>query len=82
MMGNVWEWTESLLETSYLGENKVHGGSYLAGEGVALLASSHWGMANALVENIDGGFRVASVPEPATLALLAAGVAGALLHRQ
>ena len=76
MMGNVWEWDETLFFGSYPG---VRGGSYF--NIVGYLASSYqYGGDNPTDEYDAVGFRVASVPEPATLLLL--GIGGLVLRRK
>jgi formylglycine-generating enzyme required for sulfatase activity len=69
MMGNVWEWNETLINSSYRG---CRGGSYeSAGDDyVAFLKSSYRGSINPNCEDYSLGFRVASVPEPCSLVLL------------
>ncbi|RKY04300.1 MAG: hypothetical protein DRP56_10190 [Planctomycetota bacterium] len=81
MMGNVWEWMENPY---YIGDylsgsgRGIRGGTYDAS-----VTSSAYGLSspvrydnhpyNAYIEGSSIGFRVASVPEPATLVLLAFG---------
>jgi formylglycine-generating enzyme required for sulfatase activity len=69
MMGNVWEWNETLFYGSYRG---IRGGSYNDyGYG---LESSKWISIYPNDENSIDGFRVASiVPEPCSLTLLFLG---------
>ena len=83
--GNVWEW----METAYDGINNT------AGEDRELRGGS-WNNTNDLLEARNGygpvdpsgeyesvGFRVASVPEPSALSLLASGLGGlAILRRR
>ena len=68
--GNVIEWNDAVT-----GSNRViRGGSWnLAG---TFLQSSHRNSVNPVVEDGYVGFRVASVPEPSTYALLALAAAG------
>ncbi len=69
MGGNLVEWNEAILDTSYRG---MRGGSYLTPE--LLLRAGHRGPLNhPIAEGPNSGFRVAVVPEPATLSLLAFG---------
>ena len=78
MMGNVAEWTESLFDVS--GRRIVRGGSY--GASNVILASSYKQVGSYPFDEYDGakGFRVASVPEPATVALF--GLGGLLLRKR
>ncbi len=66
--GNIWEWTEEVILESYRG---LQGGAYAYNYGNLHAAS---GQGYAPTNEIDGfGFRVAMVPEPATLGLLTFG---------
>jgi len=68
MMGNVWEWNEALFYGSRRG---IRGGSfYFTGYD---LSSSIRYTKYPYYEDSNIGFRVASVPEPATLSLLGLG---------
>lgn len=62
--GNVWEWSEGGITTF---ERGLHGGSWIFGS--SSLRSSNRSAGVPTVQNIDAGFRVATVPEP-----------GAVLH--
>jgi len=68
MMGNVWEWNETLIFGSYRG---LRGGSCDYYDGY--LGSSSQGYDDPTNEYDSIGFRVASVPEPCTLVLLSLG---------
>jgi hypothetical protein len=72
MGGDVWEWNEATIPGSFRG---VRGGSWQYYSSIPL-ASSTRRISGPPYGNNDFGFRVASsvaVPEPSTLALLAAG---------
>ena len=72
MMGNVYEWNETLTDL----KRGLRGGSYYGGS----FRSSSRGSSTPNNESINVGFRVASVPEPATLILFALG--GLMLRRR
>lgn len=74
--GNVWEWTEALISDSYRG---VRGSSWKSGAWSTLQSSFRWGI-GPLTEADGVGFRVASIPEPATLLLL--GLSVVMLRRK
>lgn len=76
MMGNVWEWNETLVGSS---SHYIHGGSYISGNIAALTPSFRSGVFS-YGETYDFGFRVASIPEPCTLLLL--GLGGLLVRKQ
>ena len=70
MMGNVWEWNETLIPRySYRG---LRGGSYYGHYG-SFLRSSAPHIDFPYDEDSGIGFRVASVPEPCSLLLLSLG---------
>ena len=71
MMGNVWEWNETLIGTVPIVASVVGRGTY--DSTTISRSSSRYGIATRLEEYYDVGFRVASVPEPATLLLLGLG---------
>ncbi len=83
MMGNVWEWMENPLSANDYSDGSKHGlrgGSY-SYSGIA----DYFGLSSRLSSNPDFehskiGFRVASVPEPCSVVLLALG--GAALRRR
>ena len=81
--GNVYEWTESARDgtNNSPSENRaVRGGSWVSTE--FLLRSSFRSFDNPTVEDGSIGFRVASVPEPSTYALLLMAGAGWLLWKR
>jgi formylglycine-generating enzyme required for sulfatase activity len=76
MMGNVWEWIETAEGTNRV----LRGGAYGSGES-ALVSTSHaWD--NPLNQDINVGFRVVAIPEPATALLFGIGVAGVWMVRR
>ena len=83
--GNVWEWNESAFDGSNntAGENReLRGGSW-GSAGVGLSASNRNNLNPANSNSDNGlGFRVASVPEPSALSLLAIGLGGLALVRR
>jgi formylglycine-generating enzyme required for sulfatase activity len=83
MMGNVWEWMESPYYSGYLSGSRrgLRGGSYI--QVVGSLGSSGRGQdyPSLVYYSLDYvGFRVASVPEPATICLL--GLGAVMLRRR
>ncbi|MEI8375778.1 MAG: SUMF1/EgtB/PvdO family nonheme iron enzyme [Planctomycetota bacterium] len=76
--GNVWEWNESRW-VNYQGKDVrgVRGGAFDDPQ-YGLHANTRIGFASPSLEHFDMGFRVASVPEPSTLALLSVGIIGLL----
>jgi formylglycine-generating enzyme required for sulfatase activity len=79
MMGNVWEWMENpwYLGDYLSGSNRsIRGGSYYYYD--YFIRSSFREFTNPDYESIFIGFRVASIPEPATLLLL--GLGGVMLR--
>jgi sulfatase modifying factor 1 len=76
MMGNVWEWFETL---SYGSNRGIRGGSYY-GDGHGLRSSFQPYDVPYVEYYALIGFRVASVPEPCSLVLLSIG--GLLLRRE
>jgi formylglycine-generating enzyme required for sulfatase activity len=78
MAGNVSQWDEALIGGSFRG---FRGGSILS-DSVGLQSSAR-DFSNPTFDNIDVGFRVASVPEPSTgvLAVVACGLMWVLRKR-
>ncbi|MDP6546142.1 MAG: SUMF1/EgtB/PvdO family nonheme iron enzyme [Phycisphaerae bacterium] len=74
--GNVWEWTEAII----LSNRGARGGSFFNSDGS--LHASYRHSPNPTNEVITTGFRVVSVPEPATLSLLALGGVAILRRRR
>jgi len=74
--GNVWEWNESVLYSSSRG---LRGGDWDYYGSDALLASSRFS-SYPTYEHGNVGFRVASVPEPGSLAMLAGIALTTLLY--
>ena len=81
--GNVWEWTESASDGSNSlssGDRAVRGGSWSYTE-FDLRSSARFGPVPTYGSSING-FRVASVPEPSTYALLLLGAGAAYLWKR
>lgn len=81
IMGNVWEWMENpYINGNYLAnsDRSVRGGSW--GTSLEYLSSSIRDNMTPTVESDVTGFRVASIPEPTSLAILALG--GLLLRKR
>ncbi len=76
MMGNVWEWMESPynIEHGYVlySMGGMRGGAWGSGSSVINSSYRYYNL-GPQDERTDLGFRIASVPEPATLALLGLG---------
>jgi formylglycine-generating enzyme len=80
IMGNIWEWNETLLP--YYSYRGLRGGSYYGKDTAIALASSDPTYNNTFPANEwdSIGFRIASIPEPATLLLL--GVGGMIMRKR
>ncbi len=70
MMGNVWEWNETIIFGSYRG---IRGGGF-ATEDFGLASSVRYEDGNPDREWDAVGFRVACIPEPASALFLLAGI--------
>jgi sulfatase modifying factor 1 len=76
--GNVWEWNEAVISSS---QRSVRGGRWTNSPGRMAASSRFEGVFP--TDGISGvGFRVASVPEPSSLLLVAFGALGLLLRRR
>ena len=83
--GNVWEWMESAYDGSNntAGESReLRGGAYYYSSSNDLNASLGRYSIPAEGFSFDFGFRVASVPEPSALSLLAVGLGGLAMMRR
>jgi hypothetical protein len=81
MMGNVWEWNETIYASSY---RALRGGSYFGNDigGSNAIASVGGSYVVPHCEYGTLGFRVASVPEPCSIALLFLGGLALLRKRR
>jgi len=75
--GNVWEWIETLVD-----EFRVERGTGFARDAFFLRASSRYIYARPTSDASVDGFRVASIPEPGNIALLACAAAAGLIWWQ
>jgi formylglycine-generating enzyme required for sulfatase activity len=82
MMGNAWEWTESpWLTGAYEASSaRVLRGSGWIDDSYYLASSNRYNGVNPTIELNDIGFRVASVPEPGSLVMLAGIALTTLLY--
>ncbi len=82
MMGNVTELMETAADTDAVGENRIYrGGSYIYNE-LQWLASGKSQQSTQTYESDRHGFRVAAVPEPASIALVGLFGGGVLFIRR
>ncbi len=83
--GNVWEWEETeidLLNDAPEGVRGVRGGDWLLSISDLGLSSSFRNSSLPDREPLNGGFRVASVPEPTALCLVASSVITLMIRRR
>ena len=76
--GNVWEWSETIYSSTY---RSSRGGSYNS-DTAYYLRSIHHAIPTPAYEGNDRGIRIAEVPEPATLSMLALGGLAVLRRRR
>jgi len=75
--GNIWEWNETLISSS----RGARGGGWYSDSGTLRAANRYYG--DPSIESYGTGFRVASIPEPGSITLLAcAAVAGFVWWRR
>jgi formylglycine-generating enzyme required for sulfatase activity len=65
--GNVWEWTDTLVDGGF----GAWGGSWESDQGE--MKASNWEYNEPSYQDVDGGFRVASIPEPGAILFAAFG---------
>ena len=71
MMGNLWEWNETIFDGLF---RSTRGGAYHHGPGAIVVSSSYRTSFDQRDESALVGFRIAEIPEPATLLLLGFGM--------
>jgi formylglycine-generating enzyme len=78
--GNVWEWNELIAGDASLPRGLIRGGSYsyAAMYMPATYRYYYWGVP--INEDVNIGFRVASVPEPGSISLLVVGAVSLLAY--
>ncbi|MGA2232613.1 MAG: SUMF1/EgtB/PvdO family nonheme iron enzyme [Tepidisphaeraceae bacterium] len=76
MGGDVYQWTETVSD----GGRLSFGGSFNLG--VGSLESNSFSIDFPTLESVDTGFRIAEVPEPGSVGVLAVGVIGLLWRRR
>lgn len=77
--GNAFEWNETITTSSYRG---LRGGSYSDGLSDYLVSSQNYDQLPGDENNSAFGFRVATVPEPSTLAIFLCSLAGLAIARR
>lgn len=86
MMGNVWEWIENNFYSGYHSYfpnyTKCLRGGEIGYRRTVLTSSYRGEFTTPQVESVYNGFRVASVPEPATVSLLVLGGLALLRRRK
>ena len=75
--GNVWEWNEAIVSTSYRG---LRGGAFDGNDGNLLVTFRYAYDPTLEYENL--GFRLSAIPEPGSMAALALGAVGVLRRRR
>ncbi len=75
--GNVWQWNEAIIDVDYRG---LRAGSFYYNY-VNLRSTLQYNLIPTY-QDIDVGFRVAQLPEPASVGILSVGVAGLLVRRR
>ena len=79
--GNVWEWIDGIVQSRYGSCRGLRGGSFASdGPSDPLRASARYDGVGPLHTHSDFGFRVARVPEPASMLML--GLGGLTLLRR
>jgi len=77
--GNVWEWNEAVFDSLFRG---LRGGSVPNGFGALRASNRYSGGYDPTNEYYSVGFRVAEVPEPATMVMLALASVGILRRKR
>lgn len=80
--GNIYEWNESAYSGGYSASEIRVGRGGALGSASGALQSSGRGSGAPTLSSIDFGFRVASIPEPSTCAMLVAGIGSLLAFRR
>ena len=81
--GNVWEWNELLYDSAPSSYRGRRGGSLFDfSSGTGILHASSGSSGDPTMESVINGFRVAAIPEPTTVTLLALGGLAILRKRR